>query len=198
VLVLAGGLVCGQAAADRSTSTPKPTVSTSSNPLLPNALFAEYDKIKAQHVIPAFKQVMQEEGAALDLLEADLEAAGKDVTYERLFRPYAQIRYRLDITSGLVSNLQVRMHRHSTGHHSLRLQAAGCFAARKAAQHHQLFFRPLATSPPDALAAGSTSQPCRPMAPWQTQPIHHVSRTITHAATCWHPPPPATRAPTTL
>jgi hypothetical protein len=58
---------------------------------------------------PAIKQLLEEEGAALDLLEADLQAAGKDVEYERVFRPYGQIRYRLDGTFGLIDNLQVRV-----------------------------------------------------------------------------------------
>lgn len=70
-------------------------------------MFPQWDKISPQNVGPAVKQVLEEEGAALDLLEADLRAAGKDVTYERIFRPYAQIRYRLDTTYGLMDNLQV-------------------------------------------------------------------------------------------
>lgn len=86
----------------------KPSVSDSSNPLVPNALFPQWDKIKAADVQPAVAQVLREESAALDLLEADLKAAGKDVTYERIFRPYAQIRYRLDATYGLMDHLQVR------------------------------------------------------------------------------------------
>lgn len=106
--VFAGCLVGAQAQQRNSITPAKPTVSTSSNPLLPNALFVPWDKITPEHVQPAVKQVLEEEGAALDLLEADLEAAGKDVTYERVFRPYAQIRYRLDATYGAMDNLQVR------------------------------------------------------------------------------------------
>lgn len=94
-------------AASVSKTPEKPSISTSSNPLLPNALFPAWDKIKSEQVGPAVKQVLEEEGAALDLLEADLEAAGKDVTYDRIFTPYAQIRYRLDATYGLMDNLQV-------------------------------------------------------------------------------------------
>lgn len=75
---------------------------------MPNALFPAWDKIKSEQVGPAVKQVLEEEAAALDLLEADLEAAGKDVTYERIFTPYAQIRYRLDATYNLMDHLQVR------------------------------------------------------------------------------------------
>lgn len=108
----AGALVHAHAA-DNSKSglstAAKPSVSTSSNPLLPNALFPDWSKISPSHVAPAVKQLLLEEGAAFDLLEADLRAAGKDVTYERIFRPYAQIRYRLDLTSGLMDHLQVRV-----------------------------------------------------------------------------------------
>lgn len=110
-LALIGALVSLQAAAqqtsgNKSTSPAQHSVSTSSNPLIPNALFPQWDKISAKDVGPATKQVLEEEGAALDLLEADLRAAGKDVTYERIFRPNAQIRYRLDTTYGLSDNLQ--------------------------------------------------------------------------------------------
>jgi Zn-dependent oligopeptidase len=96
-----------QTSGNKNTGSSQPSVSTSSNPLIPNALFPQWDKISSQNVGPAVKQVLEEEGAALDLLEADLRAAGKDVTYERIFRPYAQIRYRLDTTYGLMDNLQV-------------------------------------------------------------------------------------------
>lgn len=66
------------------------------------------------------KQLLQEEGAALDLMEADLEAAGKDVTYDRIFRPMGQIRYRLDMTYGLMDHLQVRAQPVSiSGRHTL-------------------------------------------------------------------------------
>jgi hypothetical protein len=54
------------------------------------------------------QQVLEEEGASLDLLEADLTRAGGNVTYERIFRPYTQIRYRLDVTYGMIDHLQVR------------------------------------------------------------------------------------------
>lgn len=95
------------AAAGQQQQAAKPSISTSSNPLVPNGLFPQWDKIKPESIEPAVKQVLQEEGAALDLLEADLEAAGKDITYERIYRPYAQIRYRLDSTYGLLDHLEV-------------------------------------------------------------------------------------------
>lgn len=115
---VAGAVACVQAGPQQQPSSKSgastapanpanPSVSTSSNPLLPNALFVQWDQVKPSHVIPAVKHILQEETAALDLLEEDLEAAGANVTYERIFKPYAQIRYRLDVTYGIIDHLQV-------------------------------------------------------------------------------------------
>jgi hypothetical protein len=95
-----------------TSSSSKPTSSSSSssssdNPLLTTGPFTQYDRIKAEHVVPAVTQLLEEEGAALSLLEGDLTAAGKDMSYERVFRPYTQIRYRLDGLLGVVDHLQV-------------------------------------------------------------------------------------------
>lgn len=127
-------MVCAQASSSSTNSAsgaPRPAISSSSNPLLPNALFPQWDKISAADVGPAIKQVLEEEGAALDLLEGDLQAAGKDVTYERVFRPYSQIRYRLDSTFGLIDNLQVTAQQQQQEEGSaLRAQAVGGVAAQ--------------------------------------------------------------------
>lgn len=142
--MLAGCLVCAQAASSSSKVTDgasKPAVSTSSNPLIPDALFVEWDKIKPEHVGPAVKQVLEEEGAALDLLEADLAAAGKAVTYERLFRPYAQIRYRLDNTYGLMDHLQVRTFCSCQQAHGVALSgsmSASCSSAEQCTRYRPI------------------------------------------------------------
>lgn len=127
-------MVCAQASSSsNSAGVPKPAVSSSNNPLLPNALFPQWDKISAVNVGPAIKQIFEEEGAALDLLEADLEAAGKDVTYDRVFRPYSQIRYRLDSTLGLIDNLQVStQQQHDEKGSALCTRAVGGVAAQHA------------------------------------------------------------------
>lgn len=128
-------MVCAQASSSTNSvsGAPRPAISSSSNPLLPNALFPQWAKISAANVGPAIKQVLEEEGAALDLLEADLQAAGKDVTYERVYRPYSQIRYRLDNTFGLIDNLQVSAQQQEEGRRTACLSSWWtCNAARMA------------------------------------------------------------------
>lgn len=80
------------------------------NPLLVSGLqFPLWDQIKPEHVAPAVKQLIAEETASLQLLEQDLSralAAG-EVTFNKLFGPFTQIRLRLDSVYGQIDHLSV-------------------------------------------------------------------------------------------
>ncbi|KAF8062666.1 hypothetical protein HT031_003995 [Scenedesmus sp. PABB004] len=80
------------------------------NPLLDGQRqFLPWDAIRAEHVEPALRQVIAEETASLELLEADLagalSAGGGGLTFERVMAPLTQIRLRYDAVSGAVSHL---------------------------------------------------------------------------------------------
>jgi len=61
----------------------------------------------ADQVTPAVKQVLAEETASLELMEKDLAAAGSNITFDRIFNPYRQIRMRVDYVTGQFDHLAV-------------------------------------------------------------------------------------------
>eukprot|EP00775_Hariotina_reticulata_P010343 gene10343-10500_t len=71
----------------------------------PGDQFPQWGNIKPEHVAPAVKQLLSEEGATLDLLEQDLKRAGKNVSFSRMFLPYTQIRLRVDGVLGQIDHL---------------------------------------------------------------------------------------------
>lgn len=78
------------------------------NPLLTTDVFPHWDQIKPEHVAPAVKQLLEEETASLELLEKDLQAAGANVSFERVFKPFSQMRLRMDFVYGQIDHLAVR------------------------------------------------------------------------------------------
>jgi Zn-dependent oligopeptidase len=77
--------------------------------MLESGPFPKWADIKAEHVLPAVKQVLAEESASLDLLEQDLTQALKDgsLSFDRVFLPITQMRLRLDGVNGQVDHLSV-------------------------------------------------------------------------------------------
>lgn len=80
------------------------------NPLLQGrGVLPSWSLVRPEHVLPATRTVIAEEGASLALLEQDLERAlagdGSGLSYDRIFRPYTQIRLRLDSVFTLVEHL---------------------------------------------------------------------------------------------
>jgi oligopeptidase A len=65
--------------------------------------------VRPEHVLPAVRAVLNEEGASLELLEQDLERAlvggSGNLSYSRVFQPYTQIRLRLDSVFTLIEHL---------------------------------------------------------------------------------------------
>jgi Zn-dependent oligopeptidase len=100
----------GETALEPSRGSGPPTSldkKSSSNPLMTGDQFPQWGNIKPEHVTQAVKQLLSEEGAALDLLEQDLKRAGKNVTFNRIFLPYTQIQLRMDGVLGQISHLSV-------------------------------------------------------------------------------------------
>jgi oligopeptidase A len=79
------------------------------NPLLESGPFPKWGEIKAEHVLPAVKQVIAEESASLDLLEQDLAQALKDgsISFDRVFLPLTQMRLRMDGVYSQIEHLSV-------------------------------------------------------------------------------------------
>lgn len=77
------------------------------NPLLESGPFPKWGEIKAEHVLPAVKQVLAEESASLDLLEQDLARAQKDgsLSFDRVFLPITQMRLRLDGVNSQIDHI---------------------------------------------------------------------------------------------
>jgi hypothetical protein len=97
----------------RVASLPGTAPSTDDNPLLVANGLPVWDAIHSRHVGPAVRQVIREETASLELLEADLAAAlsmpgSGALTFSRIFRPLTQIRLRYDSVSSQISHLTVR------------------------------------------------------------------------------------------
>lgn len=86
-------------------AAPAPPLAT--NPLLTAGAFPLWDQIKPANIKPAVQQVLAEEGAAFTLLEQDLVRAGRNVTFDRIFKPYTQMELRIDAVTGQIDHLSV-------------------------------------------------------------------------------------------
>jgi hypothetical protein len=109
--VLAVSLPCAWYA---GLAVPWHAAAASANPLMESGPFPRWGEIKAEHVLPAVKQVIAEESASLDLLEQDLVQALKDgsLSFDRLFLPLTQMRLRMDGVYSQFEHLSVSRQLH--------------------------------------------------------------------------------------
>ena len=75
------------------------------NPLLLHQGMPRFGSIKASHVKPAVERLLERQEAAIVALEAECEALGSQVTYDKVFVPMEQLLAPLSYAFGLVSHL---------------------------------------------------------------------------------------------
>ena len=76
------------------------TQPTATNPLLESSVFPAFDRIRAEHVAPAMRQILNELDVELQLLEAHAQP-----TWTGLVEPLERLGDRLRVTWGIVGHL---------------------------------------------------------------------------------------------